>query len=134
MKKLLLFAVLIATWIGTSQAAWATNYNVGLIDSSTISDSIGSGSFDTGQFTCDSDASNFFCTAGSFTCYGWSNCSALGATSDAPNLATFLDGGDAPELATGVQGATIPTPEPAPLILLGWSLVILLSTQRRRVC
>src|SRR5208282_3442199 len=119
MKKILLFAaVLTVASLGTSRALWATNYNVGLSDSSTISDSIGSGSFDAGQFTCDTDPSNFFCTEGSFTCYGWSNCDALGGTDNAPSLSAFLsafDGSGDPVDAP----APAPTPEPASLILLG---------------
>jgi hypothetical protein len=133
MKKLLLFAVLVAAWIGTSQAAWATNYNVGLTDSSTISDSIGSGSFDTSQFTCDTDPSNFFCTEGSFVCYGWSNCSALGATDGAPTLSVFLSTLDGNGNSSDAP-APAPTSEPGSLILLGLGLVVLLSAQRRRAC
>lgn len=134
MKKLLLFAAaLTMASLGTSRAAWATNYNVSLIDSNTTSDSTGSGSFDTGQFTCDTDPSNFFCTEGSFTCYGWSNCDALGATDGTPNLTAFfseLDGNgdlaDAP--------ASAPTSEPGSMILFGLGSVVLLSAQRRRAC
>jgi hypothetical protein len=133
MKKLLPFLILMALSISYSRPAFATNYNVGLTDSITISDSIGSGSFEGSQFTCDTDASNFFCTEGSFTCYGWSNCSALGATDGAPNLATFLDSDDTPEFATEDQGAPAPTPEPGSLILIGSGLGLLWA-QRRRIC
>jgi len=132
-QVLLFFAVLAVAWLGAPRSTWATNYNVSLTDSTTTSDSTGSGSFDSSQFTCDSDSSNFFCTEGSFTCYGWSNCDALDATDGAPNLTAFLseldgngDLADAP--------ASAPTSEPGSMILLGLGSVVLLSAQRRRAC
>ncbi len=133
MKTLLLFTVLAVASLGTSRAAWATNYNVSLTDSVTTWDSTGSGSFESSQFTCDSDPSNFFCTEGSFTCYGWSNCDALGATDGAPNLTAFLselDGNG--DLAHAPASA--PTSEPGSMILFGLGSVVLLSAQRRRAC
>jgi hypothetical protein len=132
MKALLLFTVLAVASLGTSRAVWATNYNVSLTDSVTTWDSTGSGSFDSSQFTCDTDPSNFFCTEGSFTCYGWSNCDALGATDNAPNLTAFLSALDGNGDSTDPP-APASTPEPAPLILVGSGLVILLSAQRRIV-
>jgi len=131
MKKLLLFAVLAVASLVISRAVWATNYNVSLTDSSTTSDSTGSGLFESNQFTCDSDPSNFFCTEGTFVCFGWSNCAALGATDGAPSLSAFLsaiDGnGNHPD-----PSAPAPTPEPGSLILLGSGLLVLLSARRRR--
>lgn len=131
MKNLLLFAVLAVASLGTSRAVWATNYNVSLTDSRTTSDSTvpgGGGS----QYTCSDNPQNFFCAEGPFTCFGWTNCSALGATGGAPNLATFLDNNPA-EFTAGGPGSAIQTPEPASLILLGLGLGLLWA-QRRRVC
>jgi len=132
MKTLLLFTVLAVASLGTSRAVRATNYNVSLTDSVTTWDSTGSGSFESSQFTCDSDPSNFFCTEGSFTCYGWSNCDALGATDGAPNLATFLSGAEFAGTFTTDHPSTR-TPEPASLVLLGSGFVLLLA-RRRKMC
>jgi len=133
MKKILLFAAVLAVAsLGTSRAVWATNYNVGLSDSNTTSDSTAPGSGGS-QYTCSDNPQNFFCTEGSFTCYGWSNCDALGATDNAPNLTAFLSSLDGNDDPTNLP-ASVSTPEPPSLILLGSGLVMLLLAQRRRAC
>ncbi len=129
MRKLLLFATVLAVAsLGTARAAFGTNYNVGLTDSNTTSDSTTPGS-GASQYVCSENPQNFFCTEETFTCYGWSNCSALGATDGAPDLATFLASLD-DNSGTGPNPAAA-APEPASLVLLGSGLMLLLARRRR---
>jgi hypothetical protein len=89
-----------------------------ITDSNTTVDSTSVG-VDVGQgeiFTCSDSAVDFSCFVDNFTCYGWGNCSALGATGGAPTLADFLENYDAFQ---GVPAEpSIVTPEPGVLVLV----------------
>ena len=69
-------------------------------------------------FMCLDNPSSFFCVEqdDAFTCHGWSNCSALGATIDASGLEVF----EPIAFATSwPAGAPVSTPEPSSLLLPG---------------
>jgi hypothetical protein len=90
-----------------------TDTNV-TVDSTSVGVDMGQGE----TFTCSDTTDDFSCFAGEFTCFGWGNCSALGATAGVPTLAQFIeDYGDVPvQFVDG--GAPVATPEPGILLLL----------------
>ncbi len=61
------------------------------VDSTSVGVDVGQGEI----FTCSDSAVDFSCFIDNFICYGWGNCSALGATGGAPTLADFLENYDA---------------------------------------
>jgi hypothetical protein len=84
------------------------------VDSTSVTVDAGVGE----TFTCLDNAGDFSCMDESaFTCYGFGNCCALGATGGVPTLADFLDDyGSGPVQFTA--GAPVSTPEPGVLLLL----------------
>jgi hypothetical protein len=96
----------------------------GVAESNPTTDSM-SAAVDAGvgeTFLC-SDLQFFSCTTSddSFTCYGWSNCEALGAPTDAPGFEVF-------EPADAVTPTA--APEPSSLVLLVSGLAVLLFRKR----
>jgi hypothetical protein len=91
-----------------------------ITDTNTTTDG-SSGIVNAGQgevFTCEDQSSSFSCIdTSAFTCFGFDNCLALGATGGALTLGAFLD-----EYASGpvqfTAGAPVSTPEPGVLLLL----------------
>jgi PEP-CTERM motif len=82
------------------------------VDSTSVGVDVGQGEI----FTCSDSAVDFSCFVDNFTCYGWGNCSALGATGGAPTLADFLENYYAFQ---GIPaGPPVSTPEPGVLMLL----------------
>jgi hypothetical protein len=86
----------------------------GISDSNTTTDGT-SATINAGQgevFTCDIQTDSFSCVdTDGFTCYGWGNCSALGATGTAANLQEFI-------LDYGKVKPSVTAPEPGTLLLL----------------
>jgi hypothetical protein len=106
---LLTFALGAAT-----KADTITDTNV-TVDSTSVTVDAGVGE----TFTCLDNAGDFSCMDESpFTCYGFENCSALGATGGTPTLADFLnDYGYGPvQFIAGEP--PVSTPEPGVLLLL----------------
>ena len=92
----------------------------GITDSNTTTDGT-SGTVNAGQgevFTCEDQTNSFSCVdTSAFTCFGFDNCLALGATGGVLTLADFLDEyGSGPVQFTA--GAPVSTPEPGVLLLL----------------
>jgi hypothetical protein len=106
---LLTFALGAAT-----KADTITDTNV-TVDSTSVTVDAGVGE----TFTCLDNAGDFSCMDESaFTCYGFGNCCALGATGGAPTLADFLnDYGYGPVQFTAA-GALVSVPEPGVLLVL----------------
>ena len=116
LAKLTCVAVLSVFAVGLGAVARAD----GISDSNTTTDGA-SGTVNAGQgevFTCEDQSSSFSCMdTDGFTCYGFGNCSALGATGGALTLGAFLDEyGSGPVQFTA--GAPVSTPEPGVLLLL----------------
>ena len=93
----------------------------GISDSNTTTDGT-SATVNAGQgevFTCEDQSNSFSCTdTDGFTCYGFGNCSALGATGGALNLADFLDDYGYGPVQITPAGVPVSTPEPGILVLL----------------
>jgi hypothetical protein len=83
------------------------------VDSTSVGVDVGQGEI----FTCSDSAVDFSCFVDDFTCYGWGNCSALGATGGAPTLADFLENYDAFQ-GIPAEPPSVSTPEPGVLVLL----------------
>ena len=77
---------------------------------------------DAGQgetFTCQDSSNAFSCIdTDGFTCYGFGNCSTLGATGGVPTLADFLDDYGYGPVHFVAGDPTVSTPEPGVLLLL----------------
>ena len=70
-------------------------------------------------FTCTDGTDYFSCVdTSAFTCYGFGNCSALGATGGALTLADFLDDYGYGPVQVTAAGTPVSTPEPGVLLLL----------------
>jgi hypothetical protein len=103
-----------------------------ITDANTTVDSTSAG-VDVGQgeiFTCTDSAIDFSCFVDDFTCYGWGNCSALGATDGAPTLADFLENYDAFQ-GTPAEPPLVSAPENGVLVLLCAGLAGLGLLRRR---
>ena len=83
------------------------------VDSTSVGVDIGQGEI----FTCSDSAVDFACFVDNFTCYGWGNCTALGATGGAPTLADFLENYDEFQ-GIPAEPSPVLTPEPGVLLLL----------------
>jgi hypothetical protein len=83
------------------------------VDSTSVGVDVGQGEI----FTCSDSAVDFSCFVDDFTCYGWGNCSALGATGGAPTLADFLENYDAFQ-SIAAEPPSVSTPESGVLVLL----------------
>jgi hypothetical protein len=106
---LLTFALGAAT-----KADTITDTNV-TVDSTSVTVDAGVGE----TFTCLDNAGDFSCMDESaFTCYGFGNCSALGATGGVLTLADFLDDYGYGPVQLVVGDPTVSTPEPGVLLLL----------------
>ncbi len=108
----LVVLVLTLTFGASARADSITDTNT-TVDSTSVGVDVGQGEI----FTCSDSAVDFSCFVDNFTCYGWGNCSALGATGGAPTLADFLENYDAFQ---GIPAGPSPvlTPEPGVLLLL----------------
>jgi PEP-CTERM motif len=106
----------------------------GISDSNITTDGT-SATVDAGQgetFTCQDQSNPFSCTdTDGFTCYGWGNCSALGATGGAPTLADFLDDYGYGPVQFIAGESSVSTPEPGTLLLVGASLTGLFVWRKR---
>ena len=93
----------------------------GISDSNTTTDGT-SGTVNAGQgevFTCEDQSSSFSCMdTSAFTCYGFGNCLALGATGGAPTLADFLNEYGSGPVQFIAGEPPVSTPEPGVLLLL----------------
>src|SRR5580704_3806317 len=95
--RLGLIAVTVISALAVGSVARADSMDVSdtnvTVDSASVGVDMGKGEI----FTCSEYAEDFSCFAGSFTCFGWGNCSALDATGGVPTLAQFIeDYGDGP--------------------------------------
>lgn len=108
----LVVLVLTLTFGASARADSITDTNT-TVDSTSVGVDVGQGEI----FTCSDSALDFSCFVDNFTCYGWGNCSALGATGEAPTLADFLENYDAFQ-GIPAEPSSVPTPEPGALLLL----------------
>ena len=108
-----LAALILALALGTAAKADSITDTNTTVDSTSVGVDIGQGEV----FTCSDSAVYFSCFVDNFTCYGWGNCSALGATDGAPTLADFLENYDTFQ-GIPAEPSPIPTPEPNALLLL----------------
>jgi hypothetical protein len=108
----------------------------GITDSNTTTDGT-SGTVNAGQgevFTCEDQSSSFSCMdTDGFTCYGFGNCNALGATGGAPTLADFLNNYGYGPVQVTAAGAFVSVPEPGVLLLLSAGITGL-GLCKRRFC
>jgi hypothetical protein len=105
--------ILLALALGSAAKADSITDTSSTVDSTSVGVDIGQGEI----FTCSDSAVDFSCFVDDFTCYGWGNCSALGATGGAPTLADFLENYDAFQLIPA-EPPSVSTPEPGVLVLL----------------
>jgi hypothetical protein len=105
-------AVLFLFALGAAAKADTITDNNATVDSTSVGVDVGQSEI----FTCSDNEVDFSCFVGNFTCFGWGNCSALGATGGAPTLADFLENYDAFQLIPASQ--PVSTPEPGVLLLL----------------
>jgi hypothetical protein len=105
--------VLLTLALGSAAKADSITDTNTTVDSTSVGVDIGQGEI----FTCSDSAVDFSCSVDNFTCYGWGNCSALGATDGAPTLADFLENYDAFQ-GIPAEPPSVPTPEPGVLVLL----------------
>ena len=93
----------------------------GITDSNTTTDGT-SGTVNAGQgevFTCEDQTNSFSCVdTSAFTCFGFDNCLALGATGGALTLADFLNDYGYGPVQFIAGGPPVSTPEPGVLLLL----------------
>ena len=112
-----LAVLVLALALGTAAKADSISDTDTTVDSTSVGVDIGQGEI----FTCSDSAVDFSCFVDNFTCYGWGNCSALGATGGAPTLADFLENYDAFQ---GIPaGPPVSTPEPGGLFLVCAGLI-----------
>jgi|GEM_PF-4568655 len=84
-------------------------------DSTSVAVDAGAGE----TFTCLDNAEDFSCVdTSAFTCFGFDNCLALGATGGAPTLADFLNDYGYGPVQFIAADPTVLTPEPGVLLLL----------------
>jgi hypothetical protein len=104
--------VLLTLALGSAAKADSITDTNTTVDSTSVGVDVGQGEI----FTCSDSAVDFSCSVDNFTCYGWGNCNALGATDGAPTLADFLENYDAFQ---GIPAEpSIVTPEPGVLVLV----------------
>jgi hypothetical protein len=113
--------IALALFFAFAAATVSTAHADGISDSNTTTDGT-SVTVDAGQgeiFTCQDSSNSFSCIdTDGFTCYGFSNCSALGVTGGVPNLADFLDDYGYGPVQFVAGDPPVSTPEPGVLLLL----------------